>query len=239
MKTFNLVVQGEFKRLLKYNIIQVSLGVSVLWLLILFMIGREEAAQFIGLFIFMDITMMTVLLIGVSLFYERQENTLKTLLVTPASIADLIAGKMISAVYLAFQSGVILALFGKYLFDVAIDIPVFIFFVLLIALAHSAIGFTMSLYSKDFNGLLSLLMGYMIILAFPSIFYAFGLIPETMEMLMIISPTHASFLLIERSIGGDVSIWQTVVSIVYLMLLPVVLTIRIIYPQYAEKGVRE
>ena len=239
MKTFNQVMAGEFKRLLKYNIIQVSFGVSVLWLLILFLIGKEEAAPFISLFIFMDITMMTVLLMGVSLFYERQENTLKTLLVTPASLTALIASKIMSALYLALQSGLILALFGKYFFEVSIEIVPLLLYILLIALAHGAIGFVMSLYSRDFNGLLALLMAYMVVLAFPSIFYTFGLIPESVETLLILSPTHASLLLVESSMGGDHSIWEVLFSTGYLAILTVVLIHFIIYPQYASKGVKE
>lgn len=239
MKTFKQVMAGEFKRLLKYNIIQVSFGVSVLWLLILFLIGKEEAASFMSLFIFMDITMMTVLLMGVSLFYERQENTLKTMLVTPASLTALIASKIISAIYLALQSGVILALFGIFFFEVSIAFVPLLLYIILIALAHGAIGFVMSLYSRDFNGLLALLMAYMVILAFPSIFYAFGLISESAETLMILSPTHASLLLVESSMDVEKSIWELIFSVGYLSILTVILTYFIIYPQYASKGVKE
>lgn len=239
MKTFNQVLAGEFKRLIEYNIIQVSFGVSVLWLLILFLIGKEEAAPFISLFIFMDITMMTVLLMGVSLFYERQENTLKTMLVTPASLTSLIAGKIISAIYLALQSGLILALFGMFFFEVDIAIVPLLLYIVLIALAHGVIGFVMSLYSRDFNGLLALLMAYMVILAFPSIFYAFGIIPETVETFLILSPTHASLLLVEYSIGEDKGLWELIFSTGYLAVLSTLLTRFVIYPQYATKGVKE
>ncbi|MFW5894305.1 MAG: ABC transporter permease [Bacillota bacterium] len=239
MKTFNQVLIGEFKRLFKYNIIQVSFGVSVLWLLVLFLIGKEAAGPFIGLFIFMDITMMTVLLMGVSLFYERQENTLKTMLVTPASLTSLIASKILSALYLAIQSGLILALFGKFFFDISIAFFPLMAFILIIALAHGAIGFVMSLYSNDFNGLLAFLIVYMVILAFPSIFYAFELIPSSLETLLIVSPTHASFILIESSTGADKPLWEIMVAIAYLLILSGGLMKFVIFPNYASKGVKE
>ncbi len=239
MKTLKGLLRGEFQRLIKYNIIQVSFGVSVLWLLILFLVGKEEAGVFLPLVVFMDLTMMSVLLMGVSLFYERQENTLKTLMVTPAPMWGIAVSKIIASIYLAFQSVVVVVGVAYFAFDIAFRLLPFLAFVLIIALAHGILGFVLSLFSKDFNGLLALIMAYMIVFAFPSIFYALGLMSESIEPLLLLSPTHVSLLMINYGFDQSIETFELIYGMLYLIIASLVLWKYLILPLYPIKGVKE
>ena len=239
MKTLKGLLRGEFQRLLKYNIIQVSFGVSVLWVLILFLVGKEETDVFLPLVVFMDLTMMSVLLMGVSLFYERQENTLKTLMVTPAPMWGIALSKVIASVYLALQSVVVVVGVSYFAFDITFRLLPLFGFVLIISLSHGIFGFVLSLFSKDFNGLLALIVSYMIIFAFPSIFYALDLMSEAVEPILLISPTHVALLMIDYGFHKAVDTFELIYGTLYLIVGSGLLWKYLIIPIYPIKGVKE
>ena len=66
-----------------------------------------------------------------------------------------------------------------------------IVFVAVAAAAHAAIGFVLSLKSKDFTTMLVALMGYMFIFTIPSLLFSFGAIAEKYEWLLMLSPSHS------------------------------------------------
>ncbi len=239
MHNFSVLLKGEMQRLLRYKILQISFVVTLLWLGVLFLIGSEHVGDFVPLFIFMDVSMMTVLLVGANLFFEKQENTLKTLLITPSDFFALIASKFVASLYLGLQSTVFIALFALFMFDVSIAFVWLMMFVLLITFAHTALGFTFTVYVKDFNGLLAFIIFYMFIFAFPSIFYALGILPSSAEVWLMFSPTHASLLMIDFAFGVSVSWWLLVIGSVYLVLLSLFLIRFVVSPKYVETAVRE
>jgi len=238
MNNLFVLIKGEFQRLMKYNIIQVGLGVSVLWVLVLFLLG-DDADDFVALFIFMDAALMTVLLIGAGLYYERQENTIKTLLITPAALWHVVMSKLLSAVYIALQSTVLIGLIAFFFFDVAVNFGWLIPFAVVIGVTHAMLGYAFSILTEDFTSLIALLMLYMIIFAFPTIFYALNLLSDAWETILIFSPTHASFLLIEYSLGEEVRTLWLVISPVYMVVLSILISVFLVYPKYLEKAVRE
>ncbi len=239
MNSLGLLIKGEFQRLIKYKIFQVGFAVSVLWILMLFLIGKENAGIFVPIFIFMDISLMTVLLIGSSLFYERQENTLKTLLITPVKLSHIIFSKLLSSIYIAFQSTILIALVASFFFGVDINLLLLLLFSILISCAHAMIGFLFAVWLKDFASLLAAMMLYMVIFAFPSIFYAFGVLGRTWEMVLIFSPTHASLLLIDYAFYAEVRLGLIVVSLIYLTSISYVFGRYLVFPRYVEKAIKE
>lgn len=236
---FKQLLIGEMVRLSKYKILQISFVVSLLWIAIMFLIGKENIQSFIPIFIFTDAALMTVLLVGASLFYERQENTLKTLMITPSSYTSILLSKIIASIYLALQSTVVISLVAIFFFDISINLFWLYTFVLLIGLAHSAIGYAFTMVSRDFNGLLAAIGGYMIVFAIPSLISALGIFSETFDNFLMISPTHVALELINFSMGVDVAIWKVVVGIIYLIGISIVLYKYVVAPKYAEMAVRE
>ncbi len=239
MHNFLPLFKGEIQRLVKYKILQIALLVTVMWLAILFLIGEESVAEFVPLFIFMDATLMTVMLVGANLFYEKQENTLKTLLITPSGFAALMMSKFLSAIVLSFQSAAVISLFAYFIFGVSVSFGWLFIFVALITFMHTALGFVLTVFAKDFTGLLALLIAYMFFFAFPTIFYALGVFGETAELWLMFSPTHASMLLIEFSYGLDVRTVLIPIGAIYLVLVGAALTKWIVVPKYVETAVRE
>ncbi len=239
MSNFGLLFKGEMVRLLKYKIIQISFAMTLIWLLVIFLIGSEQAVTFVPIFIFTDAALMTVLLVGASLFYEKQENTLKTLMITPSGLMAIISSKVLSAIYLALQSTIIIALFSMILFDVEIRFFWLISFVVVIAFTHTAIGYTFSVFAKDFNELIAQVGMYMIFFAMPTLFYALGVFSEAFETVLMFSPTHSALLMINYAFKADVRGILLLIGTIYLMVAPIFLFKYIIIPKYPETAVKD
>ncbi|MFP4286068.1 MAG: hypothetical protein ACLFRI_00065 [Candidatus Izemoplasmataceae bacterium] len=236
---FKYLLKGEMIRLSKYKILQVSFAVSLLWIAIMFLIGKENIQAFVPIFIFTDTALMTVLLVGASLFYERQENTLKTLMITPSAYTAILLSKIVSSIYLALQSTVVIALVALIAFDFSIKLFWLFIFVTIIGLAHSAIGYAFTMFSKDFNGLLAAIGGYMIVFAIPSLISILGIFSKTFDNFLMISPTHSALVLINFSMGVEVALWKVIVGFIYLVVISFILYKYIVAPRYAEMAVRE
>ncbi len=234
-----ILVRGEFERLIRYKILQVGFGVSVLWLLVMVLIGRESASEFVPLFVFMDATLMTVILIGSSLFYERQENTLKSMLITPASMIGVIVSKLISAIVIALQSTLFLGIIAWLFFDVSVNFLWLIPAVILIALAHSMIGYTFSVLTRDFPSLLAFTFIYMIVFGYPSIMMALDVLSDTLNTVLLVSPTHAGLLLIEQGFGHTHEMSHLIIGSFYLVILSALLGVFVVFPKYLEKAIKE
>ncbi len=229
----------EMRRMYKYKILQISLFLALLWCALLFFIGAEGAAQFLPLFLFIDASVMSMMMMGAILFYERQENTLKPLLVTPIGVTQLILVRIVVGILIALQSVIILGLFARFVLGVELMLMWWVFVVSVIAFAHGVLGFVISLLVKDFNGLLVNIIVYMFVFGFPSIFFALGMFSPVWENILLFSPTHGAFVLIEHGISRGTSTWVIVFALTYLIGLSGFFLVRFIIPRYALIGVKE
>lgn len=237
------LLKGEMRRLIKYRILTISLAVSVLWMVLLYFLGTETARSFVGLLIAIDATIMSMMLIGASLFYERQENTLKPLLVTPVSIGTMITVKVITTIYVALQSALLVSLFVYFVMDINLQFIPLILLVSLVATVHAMIGFLLSLKAKDFTGYLVAIIVYAIFFAYPSLFTALDIVPTNLDFLLVLSPSHGAFIyldqifFVEGAYAYDSFIF--IFSVGYLIAVTAVLYLKWVKPRYPELAVRE
>ena len=236
---FTWFLRQELRRMVKYKIIQISFLLALLWCGVLFLSGEEAVATFLPLFIFVDASVMSMMMMGAILFYERQENTLKPLLVTPLKIAYVIAARLVVGIVIALQSALILSLFARFVMNTEVAFVWLFFAVVLVAFTHAVLGYVVSLFVKDFNGLLMNIVAYMMFFGLPTILFALGVISDAFERVLLFSPTHGSFLLIGHSLGASLSSGTLVFVMLYLVLLSVGLLIAWVAPNYARIGVKE
>ncbi len=83
MNNFTALLSGELQRMKKYNILIAGLFVAFIWIGVLYFTNIDDITSMVPLLIFIDATSMSMLLVGVTMFYEKQEGTIKTLLVSP------------------------------------------------------------------------------------------------------------------------------------------------------------
>ena len=216
MNNFFVLLLGEIQRMKKYNILAAGLFVSLLWIGVLHFSGMEDVSKIFPLLIFLDATSMAMLLVGVTMFFEKQEGTIKTLLVSPISKVEYILAKTFANIISNIETLVILYVYAKIFKVININIFGLLGAVVLIAFIHSLIGFLLTYYSKDFTELLMGMMKYAFVFMIPILIEQVGLIKnELIKKLLYIIPTKASMTLLNATAGG-IDFWEIALSIFYL-----------------------
>ena len=148
MNNLTRLIAGELKRMVRYKILPVSLATAIIWIALLLFLSEKEAREIAPLLIFIDVAAMSILLLGASHHLEKQEGTIKTMMVMPISPGQILVSKAIASMVLAIESTVITSA-ALFLFMVLLlTMLYFLLFVAIAGAAHAAIGFVLSLRSE-------------------------------------------------------------------------------------------
>lgn len=237
MNKFATLVQGELLRLRRYNLFAASIFVSAVWVAILHFIDIEDITNFVPMLVFMDVSVMAMLLVGVTFIYERDEGTIRTMLVSPISKSEYILAKMTSNIMTSALSLTIMYIYSKIFKVIEINYFVLLGVVILVSFFHSLIGFLLTYYSKDFTDLLMAVMKLFFVLTLPVILDEFNIVTnEIFRKVVYLLPTKSAFILLKATTGG-LNTWNVAASLIYLLLGSTVLFYLVWknFDQYALK----
>lgn len=239
MSSLTRLIAGELKRLARYKILPVSLVTAVLWIVLFLFLSAKEASEIAPLLIFVDTAMMSILLLGASHHLEKQEGTIRTMMVLPVPLGRILAAKTVASMVLAVESAVVTSAALFFIHGVTLNYVLLLLFVAIAGAAHAAIGFVFSLRSRDFTSMLGLLMAYVFIFTLPSILFILGAIDAKYEWLLMISPSHSASNLISSAVSGEFNIAMTIAGCVYLTILTAALFKFAVYPRFRDNAARE
>lgn len=223
MSKFFALVKGELLRLKRYNLLAASLFVSIMWVGLLHFLDIENVTKLIPQLIFIDVTTMAMLLVGVTFIYERDEATIRSILVSPISKSEYLLTKMISNIIPSILSLTIMYIYSKLFKIVEINYFILLGAVILVAFFHSLIGFLLTYYSKDFTDLVMTIMKVFLVFLLPVILVEFNIVTsEIFRKAVYVLPTKSS-LMILMGAAGEAKSWEIIVSLIYLILGSVVL----------------
>lgn len=235
MGNLGVLLAGEVQRLVKYNIFSATLVVALIWIATLYFTG----AYLFTLVIFVDATIMSITLVAVTIFFEKQEGSLKSLLVSPITRLEHVLAKACGNIVNNILTVVILYLYAWYYFgELELNFFALLGAVILIALFHALLGLILTYYSKTFTDLLTNMMKYAFVMMFPVFFEQVGLIQnELAQNLMYLLPTKASLVFLTASAGG-LQPWEIWFSGLYLAVGSLVLLWAVLR-KFDEFAVRE
>ncbi|MFW5780676.1 MAG: ABC transporter permease [Bacillota bacterium] len=240
-KNFINLIIGELKRAIRYKVLTIGLLVSLLWLIIIFFVrdNLNEVSMLIPLFIFTDAAVMSVMLIGASIYFEKQEGSIKSVLVSPVGVWQILIAKLINSVAISLISALIVGLGAIFMTDIKINIPLLLMYVAITVVAHSAIGFALSMTSKDFNAMLVNFMLFMVIFVIPPILIILNVIPSEYEIYSLISPSQAANTLLNSAVQDNSYKWYEIsISIVYLLTITVALMKFFVQKRFQKDAMR-
>ena len=141
MKKINRLVKGELQRLQKYNVTLMSLIVAFIWVALLYFIDDPGIfSLLLPLVVILDITMMSVMYTGAVMNFEKSENTMFSILVTPVSYRDIIFSKVIANVIHQTISTLLVVIAFVLIKEVSVSLS--IVFVMVISIVfHTLLGF--------------------------------------------------------------------------------------------------
>lgn len=223
MRNFYVLFSGELQRLKRYNILGASLIVSLIWIGILYFVEIDNITDMVPLLLFIDATSMPMLLIGATMFYERQEEVIKTLLVSPIDKTQYILAKTFANIISSVITVVLIYAYAKLFKEINLSFLGLLGSICLIAFFHSLIGFILTYNTKDFTEMLMGMMKYVFIFTIPIILEWAGLITnKTIKRILYIIPTKSSLVLL-NSTGGGIEPQEIWTSIIYLAMVSIAL----------------
>lgn len=236
MKRFLHLVKGELVRLVKYKIIFFGILVSFIWVLIIYFTDEQTAISLAPSLVLMDAGLMSIILLGSGYFLEKQEGTLHAMLVSPMKLSWILAAKVISAIVVALISlfivvGSVLIIYGNVLHFLPM-----LFYMIIVVLAHTSIGYWMALHANDFMQMLVRYMGLALLLVSPILFMGLGMIPSGLEFIVYLSPSYAGQTLFESTFK-EVDTWRMLLSFAVLVILPLVVYPVFVYKQFCKVAV--
>jgi fluoroquinolone transport system permease protein len=236
MKKFFALIKGEVIRLWRYQITLFGLIVSSIWIILIAVVSKEEANALLPQLIVLDSGLMAIILLGASYFYEKQEGTMKAVLVSPTSPAVLLSAKIIGALM-----GNLLSVFLMWLTMLVIHQSMFSIFaalglVIIISLTHLSIGYVLIYWSKDFMDLLLKYTFVVLVLLVPTILVSLNILTDGLENLAYLSPTYSGQILISQlwQAPTESMLFAWVLTIVY----PLGLFPFYILPQFRKEAIR-
>lgn len=242
------LVKAEFNRLNKYGIIKMSAGLAFVWALILLIsTSKEEVVYMYPLLMFVDLAMMSVMLIGASLFFEKNEGTLKALMVSPIDENELLASKIITSTILSLISFTVVTIAfifkmgGDFTgFDISYTIfPILFVFCIIIGLFNSFLGLTLSIFSNSFNSIMMKYMYYTILGTFPSlIITTLGVEFPMQDYILLLLPGECINNLLGIFNNSSIDYLVLILSIAILFTYTYLLRKYIVKPKFREYAIR-
>lgn len=238
MSNYAVLFAGELQRMVRYSIIGASIVVSGLWILVLHFTEVQDIGVILPLLLFVDAVSMAIILIGVTLFFEKQEGTLKTLLVSPITKMEYVLAKTCANTVSNVLTLVILYSYAWLFREVNLSFAALLGAVVVIAVFHSLVGFWFSYYSSEFTDLLINMFKYLLVFSLPIFLEAAGLITNEFVLnLMHVLPTKAAMTLLQAS-GGEAAFGTVFFSAVYLVGGAAIL-LHVVLNKFDEFAVKE
>lgn len=233
-----ILIGGEMSRLNKYNLFAANFVVLLMWIVICAFIDGEILRTFIPLIFLMDTTMMTVLMTGATMFYEKKEHTVHSILVTPVTVDEYLGAKMVSGVVNSLITVVFISGALYFIKGVTYNYALVVGGVIVTAALHTLIGLWMSYRSANFTNMLVNFMLYIFLCFIPTLLVDFGVLSERAGDWMILLPPESAGVLIGAAVATQ-DIWKMAVGYGWLIALTVALYLLVVRPRFVDYAMRE
>jgi fluoroquinolone transport system permease protein len=224
--------------MIKYKLFHASLATAFIWIALFLLLSKEEAAKIAPLLIFVDVSLMSIILIGASHHFEKQEGTIKTMMIMPVSLTEILLAKFFSSLVLGIESAAITSAALYFIHGIKFNYPALFIAVVLSGVVHSAIAFLLALNSKEFTSTLGLLMAYVIPFQLPTMLFAFDIIDDKFDWLLMLSPSHTASSLISFAVRNEYDARKMIIGCIYLVILSAVLLRFFVFPRFKNNAVR-
>lgn len=213
--------RGEMNRTVKYGITGASLAATVLWVLALQFSHAGSVTALFPLVLYIDTTLMSFLLAGVTLVFETQENVLKSFLVTPINTTEYLLAKSLAVVTSSVITFVLLTTYGMLFKNLSINILGMLAAVIVIAFAFAQLGLLMTYFSKDFTDLLMGMFKFAIVFSLPTMLVFLNVLDAPwLTALQYLNPTKHAITLLQAAVT-PVPQQDLIIATVYILALSI------------------
>ena len=210
MSKLSSTVKWDMRLQYKYGFYYVYAIVTFLYIILLRQLPEGLLGIATTFVIFTDPGFLGFLFIGAIILFEKSEQTLNALTVTPLKVNEYIFSKTLSLTILALLTSLIIVLFS---YGLDFNYLALILGVLLTSFFFTLIGFIAVAKFNTLNEYFLTSVFYMIILTLPLIDF-FKLLESPLFYLV---PTQASLVLLQSAFE-EVASWEIIYAVLYLVL---------------------
>ncbi|MBU0498279.1 MAG: ABC transporter permease, partial [Candidatus Thermoplasmatota archaeon] len=195
MSNLKHMLRWEFILLSRYKIIHISILSVILYFLTTQAVeSLKNQTQVHSVLLFFDPALIGIMFVGALVLFEKSENVLQALVITPMKIDDYLLSKMISLTILSILSATLFMSLMIIFNDVSFNLFYLVVGIILTSVMLILLGFIIVSRVDSINGyLLGMMIGF-IGLTFPPILQLFGILENP---IFYIWPTQASFILFD------------------------------------------
>lgn len=213
MRELSALYTGEMMRMKRYNVTAASLVVVVMWVAILHFAGTVNITASLPLVLFADATMMSMLLVGVIMLFEKQEGATKSMLVLPVGKGTYLGAKALATITSSLLTLVFLLVYSVGFRGVEVSILGLFAGVTLAALAFCLLGIVVTYRVRDFTGLLMSTFAVIFVLAIPTVLEALEIIGgEWFSRLQYLNPAKSALIILAAGVEKVTAdeLWRSV-----------------------------
>lgn len=233
------LIRGEFVRLNRYNLFAASFVVSLSYVLMAYFIDDALILGVMPFVFLLDSTMMTSLLVGATLFYEKKEHTVNSIMVTPAKSDEYVAAKLVASIATSLFTVVFVSLALYLLKGVTYGYVHVVCASVAVTSLHTMVGIRIAYSAKNFTSMLIGFMLYITVSMFPSILEMTGVIGSELADFLVVLPLETSANLMKAGFGSGTEPWKVVFGYPYIAALALVMHFFAVRPRFAEYMMKE
>ncbi len=235
-----VLVKGELYRLNKYNMTFISVLLAFVWGVMLYFVNADFLATLLPIVILIDATMMSLMYVGAVMYFEKNESTISTMLVTPVTNSELLLSKLLANTLHNMFSSALLILVFVVIKDVQVHYFLLFLGIFVATISHTLIGIVMAYFSKDFTGVLMMVMTFSMIMMAPYILLMLNIISgEFWELVLLINPIQSAGEIINAGFKGTIITYKYYLSLGYLSFGSILLYKLYALPKFQNYAVKQ
>jgi len=216
MNNLKNMLKWEFVLLARYKIIHISILSVFLYFLTTQAVPSIDTTRFHSVLLFFDPALIGILFVGALVLFEKSENVLQALVVTPMKTNDYLLSKIISLTILSIISAALFMALMAIFNGTSFNILFLVLSIILTSVMLILLGFLIVSGVNSINGYLMIMAIAFIGLTFPPMVHLFGLYESP---IFYVWPTQASFILFDGVFNAaSLNIWEIAYGIGYQIL---------------------
>lgn len=234
MKRFGTHVWMDLKRMFDYQVLQITLVLSLVFALMMALLPQIDALHFVALSVFI----VPVIMLSIAGFLRKEEGFDNEPIRTNKRAAYWLGVHACSSVAIEAIPFVLYSLVLLFFRTTPFSFGLYLITYFSGALLHALIALYLAMTAKNPRQLAYGYIVYVLVFSITPILYTNGIIPFAFQYWMLISPAYVSGLLIDNVLTGVQfsSDWLIVLASVLQVALIASLSIFALIPLYRRKG---
>jgi fluoroquinolone transport system permease protein len=213
MSNLKNMLKWEFTLLSRYKIIHISILSMVLYFLTTQAIPDMDKPIFHTMLLFFDPAIIGIMFVGALVLFEKSENVLQALVITPMKVDEYILTKITSLTILSIISAIIFILLLNIFSGISFNMLYLISGIILTSVMLILLGFILVSRVNSLNEYLLAMIISFLALLFPPMLHLSGLYENIIFYLL---PTQASLILFTGVFDAvNLESWELVYGISY------------------------